>query len=119
MLPGIEEALIGAGAVIVAACGAVYGVRVAFRATVKATITTVMLASNDIQKQIEAGRLTYASSLPQTGSTGYGRSAPPPTPTPSHASGTPRRSVAFNSSPPGLARSPAVARLALEPNAKP
>ncbi|MGO8960947.1 MAG: hypothetical protein ACLQFR_26800 [Streptosporangiaceae bacterium] len=54
MLPGIEEALIGAGALALTAGGTIYGARVALLATLKAATTTVTAASNDIQKQVEA-----------------------------------------------------------------
>ena len=54
MLPGLEEALIGAGAVLVTAGGAIYAARVELRGTLRAAITSVTAASRDIQKQIEA-----------------------------------------------------------------
>jgi hypothetical protein len=55
MLPGLEEALIGGGAIVGAALLALLGARFAARATVKSALATIASGSEDIQKQIEAG----------------------------------------------------------------
>jgi hypothetical protein len=54
VLPGFEEALIGAGALIVTAGGAVYGVRAQIRAAVRQTERSVTSARADVLTQIEA-----------------------------------------------------------------
>jgi hypothetical protein len=54
MLPGIEEALIGAGGLVVAAGLGIGAARVTLRGTLQAALTTVSAASDNIQKQIQA-----------------------------------------------------------------
>jgi hypothetical protein len=54
MLPGIEEALIGAGGLVLAAGLGIYAARVTLRGTLQAALTTVSAASDNIQRQIQA-----------------------------------------------------------------
>jgi hypothetical protein len=63
MLPGIEEALIGAGGLVVAAGLGIGAARVTLRGTLQAALTTVSAASNNIQKQIQAASADVGEQL--------------------------------------------------------